>query len=174
MLPVKTIGLMSGTPSTGWMRRSSKPTASRSPTRARAFIGPIRDPKVSCCEGRSPMLWGPPTEGRAPGGPAQPNSLRPMRLPSNACSRSSASIAPKSRSLVPWSDRAASSAFAAHGPDWRRTSVGTPARDPRCVRFPGWRAGRRWCHDTSALPQPSIGRTRPQSSTSAACPGPCA
>ena len=133
MVPVKTIGLMSETSFDGRRcQRSPRPTASRLAALARVFIAPIRDPNASCCDRRSPTLSARRPKG-APRGPLRSRTAghRGARgdgrmLVPGAALRSH----PNRNHQVPRSDRAAPACLGTDGPDWRRTRVGTAAREP--------------------------------------------
>ena len=149
-------------PSKGRIRRSWRPTASRSAARARAFIAPIRHPNASCCDRRSP------TEGRAPGGPWQSRTAGPRDARGDhrthvpgAAHRSH----PNRDHWVPWSDRAASARFGgsrsrlATAPGWHAGSGSPEACDFRAADVAAGRQGAtgaiipsRACRDTRSRP----------------------
>jgi hypothetical protein len=83
------------------------------------------------------MLWGSRRPKRAPRGPRRSRTAGhpgTRRRASNACSEMSASTAPKIMDSVA-RPRTARARFGAHGPDGRRTGVGTPGRDPVAYDF---------------------------------------
>ena len=94
-------------------------------------------PSASGCNRRSPMLWGSRRPKRAPRGSRRSRTAGhpgTRGRASNACSEMSASTAPKSLDSVA-RPRTARARFGAHGPDGRRTGVGTPGRDPVAYDF---------------------------------------
>ena len=164
MVPVKTIGLMSGTSfgvDAALLETDGIRLSRTGPSIYRPYSGPERV-----------LLRQALADRRArPGSSPKPNrgheGARGDRR--TACSRRSALIAPQSRALDLMVRPCCIGPFGADRPDWRRTGAGTPAGG---VRFPGCRRGCRRASATGAyIPQAhSIGRARSQFSTSAASP----
>lgn len=160
MVPVKTIGLVNGTSFEGAdtaLLETDGVTLSRTgPSIHRPYSTPERILLRQTLADR---------RARARGSLAKPNSWSPRRTrrPSNACSRRSASIAPKSRSLGSLvrpcciGPLRGLTVQIGDGPGLARR-LGIPGG----VRFPGCRrgcrrAGRHWCHYTiTRLPRHPI------------------
>src|SRR5215468_2471905 len=141
MVPVKTIGLVSGTSFEG---ADTALLETDSAARARAFIAPIRHPNASCCDRRSP------TEARAPGGPCQSRTAGPRDARADRRTHvpgAAHQSHPNRDHWVPWSDRAPSARFGglrsrlATAPGWHAGSGSPEACDFRAADVAAGRQG---------------------------------